>query len=39
MHKASTSDTEEPFLDLRLSISNCFVSSIIYYKRDDFDFI
>ena len=27
-----------PFLDLHLSISNGFVSSKIYYKRDDFDF-
>ena len=30
--------TEAPFLDLRLSISNGFVSSKIYDKRDDFDF-
>ena len=27
-----------PFLDLHLSISNGFVSSKIYDKRDDFDF-
>ena len=27
-----------PFLDLHLSISNRFVSSKIYDKRDDFDF-
>ena len=27
-----------PFLDLNLSISNDFVSSKIYDKRDDFDF-
>ena len=34
----STSDTEAPFLDLHLSISNGFVSSKIYDKRDlDFD--
>ena len=33
-----TSDTEAPFLDLHLSISNGFVSSKIYDKRDDFDF-
>ena len=26
------------YLDLHLSISNGFVSSIIYDKRDDFDF-
>ena len=37
LNKANTSDTEAPFLDLHLSISNGFVSSIIY-KRDDFDF-
>ena len=34
----NTSDTESPFLDLHLSISNGFVSSKIYDKRDDFDF-
>ena len=33
-----TSHTEAPFLDLHLSISNGFVSSKIYDKRDDFDF-
>ena len=38
LHKANTSDTEAPFLDLHLSISNGFVSSKIYDKRDDFDF-
>ena len=38
LNKANTSDTEAPFLDLHLSISNGFVSSIIYDKRDDFDF-
>ena len=37
-NKANTSDTEAPFLDLHLSISNGFVSSKIYDKRDDFDF-
>ena len=31
-------NTEAPFLDLQLSISNGFVSSKIYDKRDDFDF-
>ena len=35
---ANTSDTEAPFLDLHLFISNGFVSSKIYDKRDDFDF-
>ena len=38
LYKANTSDTEAPFLDLHLSISNGFVSSKIYDKRDDFDF-
>ena len=38
LNKANTSDTEAPFLDLHLSISNGFASSKIYYKRDDFDF-
>ena len=37
-NKANTSDTEAPFLDLHLSITNGFVSSKIYDKRDDFDF-
>ena len=35
LNKANT-DTEAPFLDLHLS--NGFVSSKIYDKRDDFDF-
>ena len=38
LNKAYTSDTEAPFLDLHLSISNGFVSSKIDDKRDDFDF-
>ena len=38
LNKANTSDTEASFLDLHLSISNGFVSSKIYDKRDDFDF-
>ena len=38
LNKANTTDTEAPFLDLHLSISNGFVSSKIYDKRDDFDF-
>ena len=38
LNKANTSATEAPFLDLQLSISNGFVSSKIYDKRDDFDF-
>ena len=38
LDKANTSDTEVPFLDLHLSISNRFVSSKIYDERVDFDF-
>ena len=38
LNKANTADIEAPFLDLHLSISNGFVSSKIYDKRDDFDF-
>ena len=38
LNKANTSDTEAPFLDLHLSISNGFVSSKMYDKHDDFDF-
>ena len=37
LNKANTSDTEAQFSDLHLSISNGFVSSKIYDKRDDFD--
>ena len=38
LNKANTSDTEAPFLDLHISISNGFVSFKTYDKRDDFDF-
>ena len=38
LSKANTSATEAPFSDLHLFISNGFVSSKIYDKRDDFDF-
>ena len=38
LNKANTPDTEAPFLDLHLSISNGFVSSKIYVKRDHFYF-
>ena len=38
LNKANNKDTEAPFLDLHLSISNGFVSSKMYDKRDDFDF-
>ena len=35
---ANSSDTEAPFLDFHLSITNCIVSSKIYDKQDDFNF-
>ena len=38
LNKPNTSDTEAPFLDFHLPISNGFVSSKIYDKRDNFDF-
>ena len=38
LYKANTSDTEAPFLDLHLFISNGFVSSKIYDRHDDSDF-
>ena len=38
LNKANSSDTEAPFLDLNLSITNGIVSSKIYNKRDDFNF-
>ena len=38
LNKANTSDTEAPYLDLHISISNSFVSSKMYDKRDDLDF-
>ena len=38
LNKANSSDTEAPFLDLNLSITNDIVSSKIYDKRDDFNF-
>ena len=38
LNKAKSSDTEVPFLDLNLSITNGIVSSKIYDKRDDFNF-
>ena len=38
LNKANSSDTEAPFLDLNLSITNCIVSTKIYDKRDDFNF-
>ena len=38
LNKANVSDTEASFLDLNLSISDGFVKTKIYDKRDDFDF-
>ena len=38
LNRANSSDTEAPFLDFNLYISNGIVSSKIYDKRDDFDF-
>ena len=38
LNKANSSDTEAPFLDLNLTITNGIVSSKIYDKRDDFNF-
>ena len=39
VNKANMSDAEALFLDLHLSISDGFVKTKIYDKRDDFDFI
>ena len=38
LNKANSSDTEAPFVDLNLSITNGIVSSKIYDKWDDFNF-
>ena len=38
LNKTNSSDTEAPFLDLNLSITNGIVSSKIYDNRDDFNF-
>ena len=38
LNRANSSDTEAPFLDLNLCISNGKVFTKIYDKRDDFDF-
>ena len=37
LNKANSSDTEAPSVDLHLTISDGFVSSKIYDKRDNFD--
>ena len=39
LNKANSSDTEAPFLDLNLSITNGIVSSKIYNKWDDLNFV
>ena len=38
LNKADVSDTEASFLNLHLSISDGFVKTKIFDKRDDFDF-
>ena len=38
LNRTNSYDTEAPFLDLNLCISNGTVSTKIYDKRDDFDF-
>ena len=38
LNKANVSDTEASFLALHLSLSDGFVETKIYDKRDDFDF-
>ena len=38
LNKANVSDADASFLDLHLSISDDFVKTKIYDKRDDFDF-
>ena len=38
LNKANMSDTEASFLDLHLVISDGFVKTKIYDKRDDFNF-
>ena len=38
LNKVNSIDTEAPFFNLNLSITNGIVSSKIYDKRDDFNF-
>ena len=38
LNKANSADTEAPFLDLDLSVTNGIVTSKSYDKRDDFNF-
>ena len=39
LNKTNSSDTETPFLDLHFTISDIFLSSKIYDKRDEFDVV
>ena len=39
LNKAIFSDTEAPFVDLDLSITNNIIPSKIYDKRDDFNIL
>ena len=39
LNKTNSSDTEAPFLDLNLSVSNVTVSTKIYNKRNDFGIV
>ena len=38
LNRANSSDTETPFWDLNLCVSNGTVSTKIYDKRNDFDY-
>ena len=38
LNKTNSSETEAPFFDLHLSISDGFISCKIYDKRNEFDF-
>ena len=38
LNKANSSNTEDPFLDMDWSTTNGIVSSMVYIKRDDFNF-
>ena len=37
-NKANTSDFETPFLDLNIKITNGYIHTSVYDKREDFDF-
>ena len=36
LNETNSSDTEAPFLNLKLSITNGIISSKIYFKRGEF---